>query len=620
MRQPKLALIMIVTLALGIGAATSVFTVVRAVLLRPLVYPKPEQLVRLFESNPAKDAMFFSVSAPNWMDWQSRTRTFQDLGALARPQDLNLSRSGETLQVTSTRISANLLPLLGVQSMMGRNFSQAADRSGQENSIILNHTFWKTQLGGDEDVLGRALVLDSKSYAVIGITPPGFHLPFADAQVYLPLALSQAELKRSHHFLRVIGRVKPGVTVEQAMAEMKSIGAAMEAQYPDSNQGWSVAARTISEIVVPRNFRRALWILFAAVGLVLLIACLNVANLLTARIIARRREISIRRALGAGNGRLFAQFLTESFSLAVLAGGAGVFMSWWFVELLQASGPEIPRLQEIAIDPFVLIFAIGISFLTVLVFGTMSAFQGLRRNVQEDLKEGSLTGTSSAQKIWIRNALVVIEASMAIVLLIGAGLLIKSFFQLQFIDPGFRPDHVLAVRVTLPQEISDPRQIRDFHLRVLERLEGHPGIQHAAIANQIPFGLGNSMEEFSIEGRQGEAYGAAYRIVSAEYFSAMGIPILGGRAFESDTASGSENSILVDAMMRRRFWPNEDPIGKRIYITGIPGAWVIRGIVGRFETRRCSRIRCPRSTYPALKRCRKSQRTWWCGVPTIRQR
>ena len=579
LRQPKLALIMIATLALGIGAATSVFTVVRAALLRPLWYPHPEQLVRLFESNPAKDATYFSASAPNWMDWRAHTQTFQDLAALARPHDLNLNRPGESLQISATRISSNLLPLLGVQSMMGRNFSRAADRSTQENSVILNYAFWKSQFGGDESVLGRTLVLDNHSYVVIGITPAGFHLPFADAQVYVPLSLTELDLNRSRHFLRVIGRLKPGVTSQQGLAEMKAIAAAMETQYRDSNSGWSVAAKTIGEIVVPPSFRRGLWILFGAVGFVLMIACLNVANLLTARVIARRREISIRRAIGARNSHLFAQFLIESFFIALVACAGGIFFATWLVSMLRRFGPEIPRIQEIGMDPLVLTFAIVVSIFTVLVFGTMSALQGLRTNVQEDLKEGSLTGTSTTKKVWIRNGLVVIEASMTIVLLIGAGLLIKSFLRLYLMDPGFRPDRVLAVRMTLPEEkTSEPAQIRNFHTRVLERLEGQPGIQTAGIANQIPFGAGNAMEAFSIEGRQNESYAAAYRVVTGNYFAAMGIPILRGRAFQSKGTSGSGKFIIIDAMAKRRFWPDEDPIGKQIYIKGMPGAWVVQGI------------------------------------------
>lgn len=583
-RQPKLALIMIATLALGIAAATSVFTVVRAALLRPLWYPHPEQLVRLFESNPAVDATYFSVSAPNWMDWRARTQTFQDLAALARPQDLNLNHSGESLQITATRISSNLLPLLGVQSMMGRNFSPAADRFRQENSVILNNTFWKTQFGGAESILGRTLVLDDKPFVVVGITPEGFHLPFADAQVYVPLSLTQTDLQRSQHFLRVIGRLKPGLTAQQGLAEMKNIAAAMESQYRDSNLGWSVTERTIGEIVVPQSFRRGLWILFGAVGFVLMIACLNVANLLTARIISRRREISIRRAVGAGYSQLFVQFLTESLFIALVAGAAGIFLASWFVELLRRFGPEIPRLQEIGMDPVVLAFAIVVSCLTVLVFGTMSALQGLRTNVQEDLKEGSQTGTSSAKKIWIRNTLVVIEASMTIVLLIGAGLLIKSFLRLYLVDPGFRPNRVVALKITLPEDkAASPEKIRDFHRRVLEKLQGQPEIQSAGIANQIPFGLGNAMEEFSIEGKQDKSYAAAYRIVSGDYFSAMGIPILRGRPFDSKGAV-PEHVIIIDAMSKRRFWPNEDPIAKKTYIKGMAGVWEIQGIVGEVRS------------------------------------
>jgi predicted permease len=583
-RQPKLALIMIVTLALGIGAATSVFTVVRAVLLRSLSYEHPEQLVRLFESNPAEDATYFSVSIPNWRDWQTHTRTFQDLAALTRPQDVNLIRSGQSIQASGTRISSNLLPVLGIQTVFGRNFHAAADRPGSEFSVMLNYDFWKSQFGSDPTIVGHTIQLDNKPYEVIGITPSGFHLPFADSQMYLPLSPAQFEMKRSHHFLRVIGRLQSGVTLNQGLDEMKTIAAALAEQYQDSNRRWSITGKAISEIVVPQNSRRGLWILFGAVGFVLLISCLNVANLLTSQIIARRREISIRRALGADGSRLFSQFLAESFFIALLAGAAGIFLASSFVQMLRTFEPDIPRLQEISIDPLVFAFTLGISCFTVLIFGTIAAWQGAHRNVHEDLKEGNLTGTPGAGKIWIRKALVVTEASLSIVLVIGAGLLIRSFLHLHSLDPGFHPDHVLSVRLTLPVEKSlDPSEIRTFYDRILDRLQGQPGIQHAAIANNIPFGLGNAMEEFTIEGQEGKPYAAAYRIVTPDYFAAMEIPVLHGRTFETKTAFESAHSVVIDEMARRRFWPDENPMGKVIHIKGI-GAFQIRAIVGEVRS------------------------------------
>lgn len=581
-KNPKIAMVIIATLGLGIGCVTAVFTIVHSVVLRPLSYRDPDRLVRLYESNPSQDLLYFSVSPLNWMDWR-QSRSFEDLGAFARQQDFNLAIGEETRQISANRVSGNLFHVLGASPIKGELFSSAYDKAGLENVAVLSFKFWNTKLGKDEQVIGQKIRLDHIAYRIVGIMGPDFRLPFNDGEIYLPLSLKGKELEdRGNHFLRVIGRLKPGVTSELALQEMKSTAAALAQQYPGTNKGWFVSLLTLEDVVIPEKFRNALWMLFCAALLVLMISCLNAANLLTAKTIGRHREISIRRAIGASTSRLFAQLLTESLLIAVISGIFGILLAVWGVELLHTLEPEnIPRLNEIRVNPLVMIFAIAASFFTVLFFGTLTARQSMKQDLQEGLKEGSLATTTGTRRKQIRNLLVIIEAALSLVLLICAGLLMKSFMHLQDVDLGFDPDSVLTLKITAPLEkYPETQKIQDLYRIVLEKVRNIPGVESTSSISLIPMGPGNSMTDFSTQGppspNMEKVFAASYRIVSPGYFKTMKIQLLKGQSF-SETHPGK--SLIIDELAMRRFWPNQEPIGLRVFLSGFEGSFEIIGVV-----------------------------------------
>ncbi len=416
---------------------------------------------------------------------------------------------------------------------------------------------------------------------------PDFMLPFNNGEIYIPLSMTPEEFEdRSRHFLRVLGRLKQNVTTQKALQDVNAIAASLAARYPDSNKGWSVSLRTLEDVVIPQTFKDASSLLFGAALLVLVISCLNVANLLTARMMGRHREISIRRAMGATAPRLFAQLFTESVLIALFSGVVGILLAVYGVDLLHALHPEnIPRLNEIRVDPVVLLFAIASSFLTVVLFGTLSARQSLKQDLQEGLKEGSLASTTGKRRTNVRNFLVILEAALSLVLLICAGLLMKSFMHLQDVDLGFEPDSVLAVKTTPVQEDSDSTPIGSLYRTLLAKARTIPGVENAAITSLIPMGPGNSMTDFSTQGPSGpnteNVFAASYRIVSPGYFKTMKIGLMKGEYF-SESHPGK--TLIIDEFARNLFWPDQDPVGQRVYISGFDGPFEITGIVRRVKS------------------------------------
>jgi putative ABC transport system permease protein len=588
LKNPKLAIIIIATLGLGIGCVTAVFTVVNSVVLRPLPYYEPGSLIRIYESNPAQDVLYFSVSPLNWMDWRKQNHSFEDLGAFARQQDFNLTNANEPQQISGTRISGNLLSVLGAKPMKGDVFSSEHDKAGTEDVAILSYRLWNANFGKDQQVIGKKIYLDQKPYRIVGVMGQDFQLPFNDGEIYLPLSIEPKKFNdRSNHFLRVIGRLKPGVTYDQALLDVKNVAAGLEAQYRDSNKDWSVTMQNLEFVVVPEPFQKASWIIFGASFLVLMISCLNVANLLTAKAIGRHREISIRKAMGATTSRLFSQLLTESCLIAVISSVVGILLAVWAVELLHALKPvNIPRLNEIHIDPLAMMVAIVVASLTVVFFGTYSLFQSLKQDLQEGLKEGTLAATTGAFRTRVRNILVIIEAAFSLVLLICAALLLKSFFRLQSVDLGYNPNSVIALKVTAPVD-KDPelQKLGAIHRLLVERVRAIPGIKYAAISNLVPMTLGNSMTDFSKNGPPspslGNVYASSFRIVSPDYFKAMNIQLLRGEYF-SETHLGK--SVIIDEFLLNRYWKDQDPIGQKIYIAGFDGPFEIIGIARKVKT------------------------------------
>ncbi len=575
-RKPAFTAIAVITLALGIGANTAIFSVVNSVLLRPLPYPESERLV----------TMRFNQSLPDLEDVRSRSQSFEYFGgAVMQPQDY--TGDGEPLQVQAALINADLFKALGVKAAIGRTISDDEDRYGGDPVVVLAHGFWQRTFGGDANIIGRAIQLSGKTYTVIGVMPADFVMPteipdvWGSVRVVNPIAAQF----RGVHFLRTYLRLKPGVSLSQAQGEMQGIDEWLAQQYPEENKGRRTVLFSLHERIVA-NTRPALLILLGAVGLVLLIACANFANLLLTRAAGRRQEIVIRAALGAGRGRLIRQMLTESTLLSVLGGAGGLLLAKWGVDLLTSLKPaNLPRLSSIGIDGWVLAFTLGVSILTGIVFGLIPALSASKLDVNEALKEGGRASTGGIGRHRARSLLVVSEIALALVLLIGAGLLIKSIWKLRAIDPGFTPENLLTMRLELPEarykEI--PKQIQ-FRERVLEAVNAIPGAQ-AAMISELPM-TENLMHNFIIDGRPplapGEEPDLETRTVAGDYFRTMGIPVHQGRDFTAQDRADSLPVGLVNESFAREYFPNESPIGSRIaWARGTPRRWMtIVGIVG----------------------------------------
>ncbi len=575
-KKPAFTAIAVITLALGIGANTAIFSVVNSVLLRPLPYPTPERLV----------TMRSNQSVPDLEDIRSRCQSFEYFGgAVMQPQDY--TGDGEPLQVQASLINADLFKALGAKAAIGRTISDEEDRFGADPAVVLAHGFWQRTFGGDANIIGKTIQLSGKTYTVIGVMPADFIMPtevpdvWASVRVVNPIAAQF----RGVHFLRTYIRLKPGVSLSQALGEMEGIDQWLSQQYPEENKGRRTVLLSLHERVVA-NTRSALLILLGAVGLVLLIACANFANLLLARAAGRRREIVIRAALGAGRWRLIRQMLTESTLLSVLGGAGGLLLATWGVDLLTALKPaNLPRLSSIGIDVWVLAFTLGVSILTGIVFGLVPALSASKLDVNEALKEGGRASTGGIGRHRVRSLLVVSEIALALVLLIGAGLLIKSIWKLRTIDPGFNPENLLTMRIELPESRYKeiPKQIQ-FRERALEAVNAIPGAQ-AAMISELPM-TENLMHNFVIDGRPplapGEEPELETRTVAGDYFRTMGIPVLQGRDFTAQDRADAPPVGLVNDSFVREYFPNENPIGGRIaWARGNPRRWMtIIGVVG----------------------------------------
>ena len=588
MKHPGFTFVAVLTLALGIGANMVIFSVVNAVLLRPLPYPEPERLIRLWESNPGRGWPEFSASAPNFEDWRKQQAVFEQLAAYEF-NTFNLTGSGEPERVAGVNVTANLFQVLGVLPALGRNFLPEEEQAGRNRVAILSDGLWQRRFGADPALPGRQIELSGESYTVVGVMPPRFRLT-EGTQLWVPLTLDPAlqpwRADRSNHNLSVLGRLKPGISVAQAQVDLDTIARRLEQQYPQSNSGWGVRMRAFYDWIVPDQTRRSLLVLFAAVGFVLLIACANVANLLLARASTRQREMVIRAALGANRARVMRQLLTESLLLAIVGGLAGVLLALWGTELIKASTAlNIPRLNETRLDATVLGFSVIVLMLTALIFGLAPAWQASKLNLNETLKEGG-RGDSSGARHRLRGALVIGEVALALVLLLGAGLMIRSFAHLQKVALGFAPENLLTMQVSLPgSKYGETASRVDFFSQLLERLRTVPGVTDAAAVTQLPLFSGMSWAmEITLEGREASSssarLSAATFAVTPHYFQTMGIPLLQGRDFTERDRGDALLNLIVNEAFARRFWPNENPIGKRFRPgTSNPFGTVV-GVVG----------------------------------------
>jgi predicted permease len=598
--------VVIVALALGIGANTAIFSVVNSVLLRPLPYEESERLVFLNEKSPVLDEM--SISYPNFTDWRAQQQTFEKIGVYNRAS-YNLTGSGEAERIVTGQVSADLFSVLRVNAQHGRLFTNDEDKPGGTPVVILSHALWQRRFGGQMSILNQPITLNGKSYDVIGIMPETYLYP-SRVEMWVPVGQlsDQASWKSrgNHPGLYGVGRLKPGATIEQADADMNTIAANLEKQYPDSNTGNRVRLRPMMEIFVS-DVRTMLWVITAIVGAVLLIACANIANLLLARATARRKEMAIRTAVGASRWRIMRQLLTESVLMSMIGGGLGLALAHWGIQLILYVSPNaIPRAREIGLDWTVLLFTVGVSVITGVVFGLLPAIQAGHVDVNETLKESG-RGVSTRQ--WARSFLVVSEIAVTVLVMIAAGLMIRSFYLLQKVNPGFSHEHLTSFSISLPQKkyANEDSKI-SFYDRLLENIRALPGVESTAAASGLPLGNNGWQTGFTIDGQppppreQTPLMEAC--LVTPDYFKAMNIPVLRGRVFndrdnrahlagrdlsqlsENERAISALNSIVIDEEFARRHWPNEDPIGKRVRLGGADEEaqkLEVIGVVGRVK-------------------------------------
>ncbi|MCI0387434.1 MAG: ABC transporter permease [Acidobacteria bacterium] len=606
LKKPGFTLIAIITLALGIGANTAIFSVVNSVLLRPLPYPESDRLVYLNESGLQMRGM--SISYPNFTDWRAQNQVFEKLGVFNR-NSYNLTGSGEAERIVTGQMSADLFSALRVNPALGRIYTNEEDQPGGPPVVVLSYGLWQRRFGGNTQLLNQTLTFNGRGYTVIGVMPPGFQFP-SRVEMWVPVGqLSDQPSWRqrgNHPGLNGVARLKPGVTLEQARADLERIAVNLEKQYPDSNMGNRVNIRPLMEIFVS-DVRPALWTLLVAVSFVLLIACANVANLLLARAMTRQKEMALRAALGASRWRVVRQLLTESVLLSLIGGGLGLLLARWGVKLILSISPDgIPRSREIGIDGRVLVFTCAISILTGIIFGLAPALQASKTDVQEALKDTARTMTAGRR--WVRSGLVVVEMALTLMLLIGAGLLIRSFYRLTQVNPGFSYDHLLSFSVSLPQrKYQSPQQQLNFYDQMLQKIRSVPGVELVGISSGLPLGNNGWQTSYVVEGQPPPPPGKTPLmeacLASSDYFKAMGIPLLRGRNFteqdnlshltEEKLRSLNENQrqtagvdvMIIDEEFARRQWPNEDAIGKRIRWGNDPRAPVITvvGVVGRVK-------------------------------------
>ena len=589
-KSPGFTAVAVGALALGIGANTAVFSVFQGVLLNPLPYPDSDRLVWLWPADTRTGQAFGgAISPPDFVDYRKQSTVFAPLSAFAQ-MDLTLAGTGQAERVPAAGVSAGFFETLGLKPALGRSFAPADEQSGWPQVAILSDGLWRRRFGGDPRVLGRTINIDGRGMTIVGVMPPGIDFP-KDAQLWQPLPFGYAELRvRRFHFLRVIGRLEPGVTIEQAEAQMKSICANLARLYPDSNALYSAHLVSLRDRIAG-NLRPTLRVLMIAVGFVLLLACANVAHLLLARAAARQKEIAIRCSLGASAGRMFRQLLTESLLLSLAGGALGVPLAWWGLKLLVALHPaNVPRLDEVHVDGRVLAFTAALSILTGILFGLLPALRSSAAGLAGLLQEGGRGGSAGRAHRRFHNALVVAEVALAAVLLSGAGLMIRSFERLANVNPGFNPAHVWTARIQLPRwdtqaEKYDPNRVMAFYAPLLDGLKVLPGVQSAGLVTDLPLSGQNNDTWFTIEGRPPVAPSqrpdADQRTVSPDYFKAMGIPLMQGRYFTADDNLNSAKVAIISESLAKRFFPNQNPIGQHLNIDlGLPFRCEIVGVVG----------------------------------------
>src|SRR5256714_2768459 len=579
-KSPAFTFVAILTLGLAIGANTAIFSVVNAVLLRPLPYPHAEQLVRVFGTQPT---LAEAPSSPaNFLEWKTENQAFEHIAAWVG-KGFNLTGTDKPERVMGARCASDMFQLLAVQPVLVRDFTAEEDRDGADRVVILSYEFWQHRFAGDPNAIRQTIKLSDQTYTIIGVMPRGFAFPSTRTQVWTPVAFNAAErATRDTNFIVVGAWLKRGVSLQRAQANMTAVAQHQAERYPQTNFGVGVKIVSLQEHIVG-NVRPMLVVLLGAVAFVLLIACANMANLLLARATSRQREMAIRGALGASRSRVVRLLLTESVLLAVVGGAVGLLLAIWSLDLLVSLKPaNLPRLAEIGVNRTVFLFTAAVSLLTGVLFGLVPAWPDSQMDLNEGLKESGRGGSDAPRRHRMRALLVISEVALSLVLLIGAGLMIRSFSRLLAVDPGFKTDHVLTAFVSLPvPKYSKHEEQVAFFDRLLERLHDAPGVSAAGVVTAIPL-YGGSSTGFDVDGRApappGQRAMTDYRIISPDYFAAMGMRMVKGRAFAHYDTEAAPGVVIINETLAARYFAGEDPIGKRLDMSGAPKD--LREIVG----------------------------------------
>jgi putative ABC transport system permease protein len=594
-KNPGFTTIAVLALALGIGANTAIFTVVYATLLAPLPYHQPDRIVMVWSKVGSHRN---GVSAGDFLDWKHQNTTFESIAAWSGGP-MSLSSSGRPEQVNAQHCTPGFLGVLGQPFLLGRDFLPEEGELGKDHEVILTYKLWKNRFGADRDILGHQLRLDGEQQTIVGVLAPGA-TDRVQSELYVPLAFKPEYLNHDFHWILVMARLKPGVTVAQANADMEAVTKHIAEVYPKSNQGWSASVEPLQNDFLNRDTIRALWILLGAVGFVLLIACANVANLLLARGTARQREVAVRGALGATRGQLFSQFLTESVALASIGGALGIALAWGFLKLILALMPPftLPSEADVTLNVPVLLFTLGATMLSGILFGCAPAFQAVGLNLNETLKEGGRGGIGGGRQ-HVRHALVLVEFALALTLLGAAGLAIHSVWNLTHVDVGFRPDHLLTFDLPMPADRRpQPEQMLAFYRQMLEKVQALPGVTSASVSTGMPVYGANFGMDFDIVGKEvadrSQRPGSRFNMVTPGYFQTFGIRILRGRAFTEADIAGGMPVAIVNSELVKKFFPDVDPLTQRISVDqliagvaklGPPVTWQIVGVYENVRNR-----------------------------------
>jgi putative ABC transport system permease protein len=597
LKNPAFSIIAILAVMLGTGANSAIFSVVNAILLRPLAFNEPERLVMVWGNNVKSGVPTYPLSVPDFLDYREHNQVFEQLASFAY-DDFNLSTGYDPEHVPGTFVSANFFSLLGVNPMLGRGFLTREDEAGADRVVIISHGLWKRRFGADPNFVGQTILLNGASFTAVGVMPSDFQSPNAqdNPQIWVPMSFDGADRfrvpasaggtdikNRAHRFLIGVARLKPNVTISQAQSDLELVARQIEQQYPDINTGLSVNIVSLHKQIIG-NIKPALLVLLAAVVSVLLIACANVANLLLARAAARQKEFAVRAALGASRFRLIRQLLAESLLLSLIGGALGLVLAFAGIKLLLSlNPPNIPRIGEINVDGRVLGFTLLVSILTGIIFGLAPALQASKPDLNETLKESSRGSTGGRGRQRIRGLLVISEIVVTTVLLIIASLMVKSFWSLQNVNPGFNPDNTLTMMVNLPPgKYSENHQIIGYYEQLLKRIETLPGVQSVGAVTNLPLTSTVVRFRFTIDGRPpatpGERLVATTGAINSGYFRTIGIPLLTGRYFTEQDRDKSPSVVIINDTIARRYWPGEDPIGRHLTLPSLGG--ISREVVG----------------------------------------